>query len=423
MTNDSKLFPPRPKWEAKGYVPDEYGHWLQGNWQPVGHAAWRTSDWETAHWSRARSILRRPEGVILSRDGMQMIHVGDISDVALPLYEGRMIDHFDFSAKGWVSGKGRSAVWRDIPWEHKVIEPQFLMASKTLVDSKKAFLGPKLAFMPIGSATNQRTLFVNFVDYIPCGHSVSLFVSKNKDFKKTLKLIGVLSSFAFDSEIRARLGGLNISEFLISETSAVASGASQMDTLMRQSAQLAMSSISFSEYWKALDFNGLWRRNFALSVAERVRLQVINDALVGYFFGLDQTDYRALFDDCDHPSACVRSDAFARTLDPKGFWRVDKEKDPELRHTVLAQVAFADLQKMGLDAFLSQNNGEGWMLPENLRLADYGLGQGDYRASQPLPVASRLGPRFYDWQLEGTVEESWEECRRHADLIKTIRKH
>ena len=44
---------------------------------------------------------------------------------ALPLYEGRMIGQSDFSQKGWVSGKGRSAVWRDIPWERKQIEPQF----------------------------------------------------------------------------------------------------------------------------------------------------------------------------------------------------------------------------------------------------------------------------------------------------------
>ena len=34
----------------------------------------------------------------------------------LPLYEGRMIGQFDFSQKGWVSGKGRTAVWREIPW-------------------------------------------------------------------------------------------------------------------------------------------------------------------------------------------------------------------------------------------------------------------------------------------------------------------
>ena len=109
--------------------------------------------------------------------------------------------------------------------------------------------------------------------------------------------------------------------------------------------------------------------------------------------------------------------------DPKGFWRVDKEKDPELRQTVLTLVAFHDLEEKikaaggdrekGIEAFLAQNDGEGWMIPETLRLADYGLGH-DERAKVHQPVRSRLGPRFYDWQLAQTPEESWRECHLHA---------
>jgi hypothetical protein len=99
---------------------------------------------------------------------------------------------------------------------------------------------------------------------------------------------------------------------------------------------------------------------------------------------------------------------------------VDNEWEPELRRTVLSLVAFHDLQRLGRDVFLDQNNGEGWMLPATLRLADYGLGHDD-RAREPQPVAARLGERFYPWQLEGTVEESWEECRRHAENLRLIR--
>ena len=28
-----------------------------------------------------------------------------------------------------------------------------------------------------------------------------------------------------------------------------------------------------------------------------------------------------------------------------------------------------------------------------------------------------LGPRFYPWQLEKSVEDSWEECERHAEIL------
>jgi hypothetical protein len=105
--------------------------------------------------------------------------------------------------------------------------------------------------------------------------------------------------------------------------------------------------------------------------------------------------------------------------DPKGFWRVERDIDPDLRHAVLTLVAFEQLRKLGLAAFIEQNGGEGWMPPERLRLADYGLGHDD-RAKERQPVASRLGPRFYDWQLSQSVEESWEECERHAELIRQI---
>ena len=92
----------------------------------------------------------------------------------------------------------------------------------------------------------------------------------------------------------------------------------------------------------------------------------------------------------------------------------------------MAQVAFQDLEERirsagddiprGVEAFLSQNDGEGWALPETLRLADYGLGHDD-RAKEPQPVAARLGPRFLPWQLEQSIEESWAECERHARAI------
>ena len=53
------------------------------------------------------------------------------------------------------------------------------------------------------------------------------------------------------------------------------------------------------------------------------------------------------------------------------------------------------------------------MLPETLRLADYGLGHDD-RARRPQPVANRLGPRVYDWQLVQSAGESSRACHLHA---------
>jgi hypothetical protein len=124
-----------------------------------------------------------------------------------------------------------------------------------------------------------------------------------------------------------------------------------------------------------------------------------------------------------HPRSVLAGRSFRNLLNPHGFWRIDQDKPPEHRHTVLTLVAFHDLQEkiaacggdvaVGIEAFCGQNDGEGWMLPETLRLADYGLGH-DERAQHPQPVRAWFGPRFYDWQLAQTPEESWRECHLHA---------
>jgi hypothetical protein len=106
-------------------------------------------------------------------------------------------------------------------------------------------------------------------------------------------------------------------------------------------------------------------------------------------------------------------------LDTKGFWRAEKDKPAELRYTVLAQVAFRSLTELGVAGFLGQHDGEGWMLPETLRLTDFGLGHDD-RAGEHHPVDDALGPRFYPWQLEQSVEESWEECELHAQILAKL---
>jgi hypothetical protein len=154
------------------------------------------------------------------------------------------------------------------------------------------------------------------------------------------------------------------------------------------------------------------------------------DAVAAAIFGLSAQDLRDILLDCDRPAADVAATAGGDSKNPIGFWRVDKDRDPELRHTVLTLVAFADLaakiraaggeRDNGIEAFLNQNDGEGWMVPETLRLAADGLGH-DERAKHPQPVASRLGPRFYDWQLAQTAEESWRECEIHARNLAASR--
>jgi DNA-binding PucR family transcriptional regulator len=149
----------------------------------------------------------------------------------------------------------------------------------------------------------------------------------------------------------------------------------------------------------------------------------MSHAIIMVQMGLSAEDLRWVLTGTDFPTLRSSSKAFSNAVPLKGLWRIGRYIDPELRETVLALLSFHDLEAKirehngdrdaGIAAFLAQNDGEGWLLPETLRLADYGLGHDD-RAKEHQPVASRLGPRFYDWQLAQTAEESWRECHLHA---------
>lgn len=405
MTIDSKLFPTRPKWEEKGYQPDEYGHWLKGPW----HA-----------YSGPKAILDRDSGLVLSRDGSLAMQVGQIEDVALPLYEGRMIGQFDFSEKGWVSGSGRTAIWRDVPIERKVLEPQYLMSSEHYLSSvdkageKKSIRGLKVGFMDVSSATNSRSMIAAALWDKPCGNKVPL-LSVPGSQTEAMALVASLNSLAFDFALRNRLGGLTINYFIAEECPLPVRGSFSSAAIAKIFAIVAGANPSFSVARQAI---GATRTQEALTAHERLRLRALIDAIVFSLFGLSFDDAKHVLAECDMPMSMYLG-ASARTLNPKGFWRVGKTVEPELRHTVLALVALHDLQAMGVEQFLAQNDGEGWLIPESLCLADFGLGH-DERAKAHQPVAARLGPRFLNEQLGVDERKSWQESAAHAELIEQI---
>ncbi len=406
MTNDSKLFPPRPKWEEKGYQPDEYGHWLKGPWQA---------------YSGPSNILDRPAGLVLSRDGRQALNVDRIEDVALPLYEGRMIGQFDFSEKGWVSGKGRKAVWEPISFAEKVLNPQYLMSrSDYLGDEKDAdsrMSGLKIGFLAIGSATNSRSMFSGLVADFPAGNSVA--VLQCADARQSVALMAALNSFAYDFTLRVRLGGLNLNYFVVAETPTPALAADDLRTVAEVGLRLGLPHKAFAKHWLPHRSSyRSWHSLLALTQHERARLKAINEAVCAWHFGLSWDEFVAVLEDCDIPQDELGG-ANAKRLNPKGFWRIDKDLPPEVRHPILSLAAFHDLQQRGIEGFLAQNDGEGWMLPESLRLADLGLGR-DQRARELQPVRTKLGARLLDWQIGVDVSRSWDECVAHAALIQQI---
>ena len=436
MTSDSKLFPPRTEWESKGYRPDEYSRWIKGNWQ-------ERTDASPAPVGCKRVDI--PEGIFLSRCGNQFIHEDDIATdefkdkkghkltgqaMALPVYEGRMIGLFDFSQKGWVSGKGRTAVWTEVDWPAKEIRPQYLMSTCNYLASihdsvdrldwssecwslsKQAM--NTTSFMDIGSATNERTMIASPALLCPYGNSAPLFRAN----KRRVLLSSILASTVYDFMTRFRCSGLHLNWCVVEETALPILDSRVEKSICEFAFRLFGASPHFNIEQIRFDYQSI--NQFAITAHERLRCEVLLTAVVAIACNVEIDDFKWMNRECDLPTEMLASNQFTRSLPPKGFWRTDKSQRPELRRTVLAQVAFADALGANsstpfelVDYLLNQNDGEGWQLPEQLRLSDYGLGH-DARAREYQPVRECFGPRFYDWQLEQSAEESWRECHLHA---------
>jgi len=82
-----------------------------------------------------------------------------------------------------VSGKGRSAIWREIPWSDKKIEPQYVVAQRDAIAQRQRFgsghetLRPLIAFMDVTSATNRRTMHATIGCAAPHGNRVPMLIS------------------------------------------------------------------------------------------------------------------------------------------------------------------------------------------------------------------------------------------------------
>ncbi len=291
MTNDSRHFKPRPWWEQRGYRPDVFGHWVD------------------------------PDG-----------------DIALPLYEGRMVGQFDFSEKGWVSGRGRSAVWRDILFDEKTIEPQFLVAEEKYHVWEKAQYGIKIGFMDVGSATNTRTFISTILVDTACGNKVPTLRNIKHQGITHLKLMSIMNSICFDFATRSRLVGTTLNRFIVEELPVCdAILETSLDSyFLKNGLRLAMVHRLYVPQWllvrklvDSLDTNE-WKHWWAVTEADRLRLRVEIDAICADLYGLEPDDFDWI----------VRNDP----SDPKGFWRVDKELPYEERLTGLAARAFRKLK-------------------------------------------------------------------------------
>ncbi|MEM4729073.1 MAG: hypothetical protein QXH42_04850 [Thermoplasmata archaeon] len=402
MTNDSHLFPPRTWWEELGYRPDPYGRWLPPKSQ-------------------------KPKLIYKGKE------IGPPGDIGLPLYQGVMIWQYNFNAAIYINGAGNNAKWKKNDWYEIEFKPQFILPQNEYIFRNRAIKDYKVVVRRITCATNERTIISSLLFSFPCGDKASI-VNPIKRENRYL-FIANINSFVFDNIARNKLPSTQADYHVLADLPLI-----PINILLKFkkyiiyfTISLNASHILFSPIW--LEFKKqfieyskkVWYSLWAITLHERYRFRCMIDAIFAELYNLNYLDLAWILRDCAWPNDEIKKRQ--QTFDPKGFWRVDKDKDPELRHTVLTLRAFADLKKMieehggdrekGIRAFCEQNDGEGWMIPETItyKQDEQGLIVFDTPDGKTVPVRSRLGDRFLPWQLEKTPEESWKECEMHARNI------
>jgi hypothetical protein len=148
------------------------------------------------------------------RHYMAEAHMGNNRDLfaegseGLPVFEGRMIDAYDYRAKGYVSGRGRSAEWQDFPFgsADKRIQPQW----RILEDQIPEKLGDRIyryriGFGDVASPTNQRALTAALIPPgVICGDKVPTIVLSS-DVRDHLLWLGIANSIVMDFLVRKKV--------------------------------------------------------------------------------------------------------------------------------------------------------------------------------------------------------------------------
>jgi len=360
--NRQGLFSPADRWENAGYRFDGIGYWCN-----------RSS--------------------------------GDLQ-IALPVYQGAMLNQFDFAAGAWSSGPKGKAGWRPNSPEERRIGPRYLMDSQDYGASPRVVRGCKIAVRRITNATNTRTCIAALVPDMPCTDKAAVLAMD--DPKRALGLLCLLNSFCVDYAARSICSGTNLDKHHLCRLPFPAPDAGGlMDYLPLLALRLNCGHPLFAPLW--LEMAGRhkelllrpWKSWWASTPGERLRLRAVADACVAELYRLSAGDFACILDDCGHPAAKLADHTFTGRIAPRGFWRVDKTSDPELRHTVLAMEAFVCLKEMGPEDFMRSD----WQLPEHVEMG-----------GKTYPVRERLGPQMYDWQT-GT-ECGWDECRQYAERLK-----
>jgi hypothetical protein len=215
--------------------------------------------------------IRFTQGFNMTTDS----HLFNESGKGLPLYEGKMIWHYDaFYAEPsyWIEEKiGRGASR----------ESHFM--------SHESY---RLAFRRIANCTNERTLVATIVPRFSfIAESLPYHVSPDVRHSELLYLLSILNAFVLDYIIRQKISA-NLSMFYLYQLPVPRLTEGEFfDALVPRAARLTCTTPHFADLWQAVMGTPWDESTGATGPSARQRLRDEIDALVAHLYGLSRADF------------------------------------------------------------------------------------------------------------------------------------
>ena len=262
------------------------------------------------------------------------------------LWQGAMIGTLHPQVGAYDSGTARGVRWRPAATDGRT-EPQYLVE-----DGAVAVHGPRVGLRALSNATNERSAIACLLADEPCGNSLCVLTARPDSHAVVgdcAFAAGVLASLTYDWALRLRLSGTNLNRFVLEDTALPACDRATQVAIAQRALRLCAILPWHTTTWHIAQQEGwlpmTWSpaTHAATRAAERRQIHAELEAYVAYAFGLTAADFAWMLRDCAHPVETLRKPAFTRSLNQRGFWRIDRELPPEERLPAQALRCFAAL--------------------------------------------------------------------------------
>lgn len=227
---------------------------------------------------------------------------------ALPHYEGRMVGQYDYRAKGYRSGRARSAVWEDLPFgsASKAVQPQWYVHLDHVPEQAQKRVGKyRVGFCDVGSPTNERTLVASMLprNCVAGAKVPTIIVESDTPNEDLILWLAAANSFAMDFLVRMKVSltlAITILDSLPFPRLAASDPAARR--IIRAALKLQCTGAEMNGLWDAMASTEIVPSRSEQSVpgtsdiSERLSLIALIESEIARLYGFDRDEVEYILD-------------------------------------------------------------------------------------------------------------------------------